>query len=109
MYSWELVNGRAHKTVLELHKRYGDIVRIAPDELSCCSPDMWREVWGRRKTELTEIPKDDIHYAEAKPSILGCEKPQHTRFRRIMAPSFTGTAVVEQSPFIKRHIDNLCV
>ncbi|KAK8130574.1 cytochrome P450 [Apiospora kogelbergensis] len=106
MYSWELVNGRAHKAVLALHKQYGDIVRIAPDELSVCSPEMWREVWGRRKTQLGEIPKDDIHYAEARTSILGCPKQQHTRFRRILAPGFTGTAVVEQSPFIKKHADN---
>ncbi|EFQ25310.1 cytochrome P450 [Colletotrichum graminicola] len=106
MYSWELVHGRAHKSVLALHKQYGDIVRIAPDELSVCSPAMWREVWGRRKTELGEIPKDDIHYAEALTSILGCPKKQHTRFRRILAPGFTGTAVAEQSPFIKKHVDN---
>lgn len=106
-YSWELINGRGHKAILELHKRYGDIVRIAPEELSVCSPEMWREVWGRRKTELGEIPKDDIHYSEALPSILGCPKPQHTRFRRILAPSFTGTAVVEQSPYIKMHVDKL--
>nr|WKY18102.1 cytochrome P450 monooxygenase [Colletotrichum cereale] len=106
MYSWELIHGRAHKSVLALHKQYGDIVRIAPDELSVCSPEMWREVWGRRKTELGEIPKDDIHYAEAQTSILGCPKKQHTRFRRILAPGFTGTAVAEQSPYIKRHVDN---
>lgn len=106
-YSWELINGRGHKAILDLHKRYGDIVRIAPEELSVCSPEMWREVWGRRKTELGEIPKDDVHYSEALPSILGCPKPQHTRFRRILAPSFTGTAVVEQSPYIKTHVDNL--
>ncbi|KAF4960705.1 hypothetical protein FGADI_784 [Fusarium gaditjirri] len=107
MYSWELINGRGHKAILALHKQYGDIVRIAPNELSVCSPAMWREVWGRRKTELGEIPKDDIHYAEARTSILGCEKKQHTRFRRILAPGFTGTAVVEQSHFIKKHVDNL--
>ncbi|KAF4805891.1 Trichothecene C-15 hydroxylase [Colletotrichum siamense] len=99
--------GQGHRKILQLHEKYGDIVRVAPDELVFCSPDAWKEIYGRRKTTRGEISKDYVHYAEAKDSILGAPKDRHTQLRRILSRGFTNSAVLDQEGLIKSHVDQL--
>ncbi|KAF4910609.1 Trichothecene C-15 hydroxylase [Colletotrichum fructicola] len=99
--------GQGHRKILQLHEKYGDIVRVAPDELVFCSPDAWKEIYGRRKTARGEISKDYVHYAEAKDSILGAPKDRHTQLRRILSRGFTNSAVLDQEGLIKSHVDQL--
>ncbi|GJD02291.1 cytochrome P450 CYP11/CYP12/CYP24/CYP27 subfamilies [Colletotrichum higginsianum] len=106
-YALACATGQAHRKVLRLHERYGDIVRVAPDELSICSPEAWKEVFGRRKTAVGEIAKDDVHYAEAKDSILGAPKDKHAQLRRILARGFSQRAILDQERLIKSHVDQL--
>jgi len=60
-----------------LHDKYGDVVRVAPNELSYVNPDAWQEIYGRNvrqvngeKKEASVLPKDAEFYsgvlAEAK-------------------------------------------
>jgi hypothetical protein len=51
--------------MLELHERYGDVVRLAPDELSYANEEAWREVYGYRsgrKEVGKEVVKDGVWY-----------------------------------------------
>ncbi|KAH0437092.1 hypothetical protein CcaCcLH18_03960 [Colletotrichum camelliae] len=106
-YAVTCATGQGHLKILQLHDKYGDIVRVAPDELSFCSPDAWKEIYGRRKTARGEISKDYVHYAEAKDSILGAPKDRHTQLRRILTRGFTNSAVLDQEGLIKSHVDQL--
>lgn len=50
----------------ELHDQYGDVVRIAPDELSYNSAQAWKDIYGRNKQPNGEIAlynKDPILYS----------------------------------------------
>jgi len=38
--------GRIHEYVDECHKKYGDAVRIAPDEISFIDPLAWKDING---------------------------------------------------------------
>lgn len=38
--------GDLHSVLMDLHTRYGDVVRIGPNELSIISPDAVREIYG---------------------------------------------------------------
>ncbi|KAB5545499.1 cytochrome P450 oxidoreductase [Coniochaeta sp. 2T2.1] len=42
----EIYRGHFEKTNIELHARYGPVVRIAPDEYSIDDPDAAREIYG---------------------------------------------------------------
>ncbi|KAK1962023.1 cytochrome P450 CYP11/CYP12/CYP24/CYP27 subfamily protein [Colletotrichum sublineola] len=106
-YAFACMTGQGHRKILQLHEAYGDIVRVAPNELSYCSPEAWKEVFGRRKTAAGEIGKDSLHYAEAKDSILGAPKEKHTQLRRILGRGFSHKAVLDQERLIKSHVDQL--
>jgi hypothetical protein len=46
---WRLLavwGGRAETTCLDLHKRYGDLVRIAPNCVSISKPDAISAIYG---------------------------------------------------------------
>lgn len=40
--------GRMHESLMDLHNKYGTVVRVAPDELSFSSP-----MRGKRSTAVT--------------------------------------------------------
>ncbi|OLN87487.1 Isotrichodermin C-15 hydroxylase 13 [Colletotrichum chlorophyti] len=106
-YAFTCAIGQGHRKILHLHETYGDIVRVAPNELSVCSPEAWKEVFGRCKTAAGEIGKDSLHYAEAKDSILGAPKDKHTQLKRILGRGFSYRAVLEQDQLIRFHVDQL--
>ena len=48
-------DGQYNNKIVEMHQKYGSIVRIAPDELSCSDPSFIDQVYagGRRRTHKT--------------------------------------------------------
>lgn len=99
--------GIGHLKILELHKRYGDVVRVAPDELLFSSSEVWKELFGRRKNAAGEIGKDPIHYAKGLDSILGAPRDKRASFRKVLTKGFPNQAMLEQEPLIKGHVYNL--
>lgn len=106
-YSFYCASGQGHHKILQLHERYGDVVRVAPGELSVCSPEGWKEVFGRRNNTAGEMGKDSLHYMEARESILGAPKERHAGLRRILSRGFSNQAMLDQEPLLKKHIDLL--
>ncbi|KAL4866519.1 hypothetical protein BDV12DRAFT_210446 [Aspergillus spectabilis] len=69
-YLYRAVMGTLPFDMLEFHKRYGDVVRIAPDELASAHPDAWKEIQGHRKGQremekaqwfYRPLPDDPLH------------------------------------------------
>jgi len=42
----KVFHGTVVYDIKKLHDKYGDVVRIAPDELSYTNPDAWQEIYG---------------------------------------------------------------
>lgn len=101
------ISGHSVRRILEFHERYGDIVRIAPDELSYNHPDAWSEIYGHRKHNEAENPKDPIFYNRNRDNILGSGRDAHARFRRILSHSFSAQSMLAQEPLIKVYVDQL--
>ncbi|GAD95590.1 hypothetical protein PVAR5_4236 [Paecilomyces variotii No. 5] len=73
-----------------LHDQYGDVVRIAPDELSFIDSTAWKAI-----------------YVSNGPSITQSNDADHSRYRRLLSHGFSDSSLRGQEPIIKSYIDLL--
>lgn len=106
-YAWMIITGRPHEHIASLHARYGPVVRIAPTQLSFTDPNAWREIFGHRKQGQSEHPKDPIFHAPFRGNIIGAERDDHRRFRRLLSHGFSAQAMMSQQPLITQYVDLL--
>ncbi|KAI5917042.1 cytochrome P450 [Camillea tinctor] len=99
--------GRPHVEIAELHHKYCNIVRIAPDQLSFQNLDAWKDIYGHRKGGAGENSKDPRRQVLSKNNLLGADRENHSLFRRSLAHGFSAQAIAEQQPLINKYIDLL--
>ncbi|KAK0612188.1 isotrichodermin C-15 hydroxylase [Immersiella caudata] len=92
----------------ELHEKYGDVVRIAPWELSYISAASWKDIsTGRNgKDPLPLNPIYGLHELDlfgAFSMLWTQNETEHARHRRIMAPAFSDRALREQEPIFAKY------
>ncbi|KAK7724649.1 hypothetical protein SLS63_008629 [Diaporthe eres] len=102
-----IVTGRPHEHIAALHTRYGPVVRISPTQLSFTDPSSWRDIFGHRKQGQPEHPKDPIFHAPFRGNIIGAERDDHRRFRRLLSHGFSAQAMMNQQPLITQYVDLL--
>lgn len=101
------LSGTAPQQILDLHQRYGPIVRVAPEILSFNHPDAMKEIRGHRKHGAGENGKDPIHMAAARKNIIGANREDHARYRRTLAHGFSAQAMMNQQPIILKYVNLL--
>ncbi|GAM37655.1 cytochrome P450 monooxygenase [Talaromyces pinophilus] len=106
-YVYRLTRGTLPMDLLEMHEHYGDIVRVAPDELSFAHPDAWSDIYKKSADEL-----DKAHWfyrvSEACPlSIISEYHEQHGLLRRQLTSGFSEKSLRDQEPIIRGYIDLL--
>lgn len=65
-YCYRLVTGRLPFDILELHRRYGEVVRIAPNELVFANAQAWKDIMGHRGPGEPEMEKAPQMYNTLK-------------------------------------------
>ncbi|KAJ6109331.1 cytochrome P450 monooxygenase [Penicillium sp. IBT 16267x] len=107
-YFRRAINGTLPFDMLDLHKRYGDIVRIAPDELAFSHPDAWKDIMGHKNGE-PEMAKANWFYRplDEPLHIVNEDIDEHKRLRRQMAHAFSEKSMREQEPMIRKYVDIL--
>ncbi|KAM0816462.1 hypothetical protein AB5N19_02264 [Seiridium cardinale] len=109
---YQLHTGNLHQHVTALHRQYGSVVRIAPNELSFTDPAAWKDIYGRKHSR-DELPFDPMFYGighnkkNSPSSILGAEKTEHDTIRKALAPAFSPTALRAQESIIGGYADLL--
>lgn len=107
-WGFSFMAGRMHESLMDLHNKYGTVVRVAPDELSFSSPDAWEEVYGRYKAgKRKENMKPGWYASRDSNDILGAEIGDHGRIRKILNFGFTASAMLDQEPAIVGFVDLL--
>jgi len=89
------------------HDRYGDVVRIAPDELSFTDVDGHLRQSSRTWTferNRTWFRKEAPHDPN---SIMGPDEEDHSRFRRNLTNAFSEKSLKAQAPIIQHYVDQL--
>lgn len=97
------------RRTLELHRQYGSVVRVGPNDLIYCSPQGLRDVWGHR-TGHEEFSKSDAQLSKppnGAHGILSADKDDHRRYRKLLLPSFSDKSLKEQEPKILERVDKL--
>ncbi|CAG9996205.1 unnamed protein product [Clonostachys byssicola] len=98
------MSGTGHKKMLELHEKYGDIVRIAPNQLSFGYPEAWEGMMGHRKRGQDENGKDpDFWRGDDNLTLVGSDRERHGRLRKILSHGFSAQAMMEQQPIFQRY------
>ncbi|KAH6962312.1 cytochrome P450 [Ilyonectria sp. MPI-CAGE-AT-0026] len=108
-YGFSWVGGFHPFRLQELHKRYGDVVRIAPNELSFANPDTYREIYAHASKGRKPFLKSKFyHQANVPPNVFTALDPQeHQRQRRYLANGFSTQALREQEPVIHKYVNLL--
>ncbi|UKZ89631.1 uncharacterized protein TrAFT101_004675 [Trichoderma asperellum] len=106
-YSLILTGGDGHHKVLDLHLKYGPIVRVAPNFLLFSHPDAVNDIRGHRKFGQPEHGKDPIRRMPNVHNIIGANREDHTRYRRSLAHGFSHQAMLDQEPIIGAYVDQL--
>ncbi|TKA34700.1 hypothetical protein B0A54_13300 [Friedmanniomyces endolithicus] len=103
-----LQKGYLHRDLLDLHNKYGPVVRIAPDELSYIDPQAWKDIYTTRLGHAT-IERGAVWFQKATPdepfSIMGHNEEHHARYRRAFMGAFSDKAIKDQSPRIEEYVE----
>ncbi|OGM45572.1 cytochrome P450 monooxygenase [Aspergillus bombycis] len=106
-YAWHCANGSLPFAIHELHVKYGDVVRVAPNELSYIHPDGWNEIYGHRPGKL-EILKDPSFYSSTlsgPEGVFRAPRDRHGYLRRQMSHGFSEKSMREQEDTIRHYAD----
>lgn len=106
---WD-VRGLQHSVIKDLHDRYGDVVRIAPNALVYRSASAWRDIYGHRTKGKKVFHKDPALYSPTPNgvnAIITANGEEHTRMRRLLTHAFSNKALHEQEGILHTYADML--
>ncbi|KAF2164203.1 hypothetical protein M409DRAFT_68079 [Zasmidium cellare ATCC 36951] len=95
--------------IVDLHQRYGEVVRVAPNELSFSGNGAYRDIHGHKKAGLRTLEKDPQFYRtpSGERDIVNGDFDDHARMRRVFAHAFSDRALKLQEPLFLTHVDKL--
>ncbi|KAJ5780592.1 Cytochrome P450 [Penicillium paradoxum] len=93
----------------KLHEKYGDAVRIAPNEVTFINQDAWKDIFSIRPGK-PQRPKDQRHVSVGPnhiPSMLRTDDKTHARYRRSLSHGFSEGSLQRQEVIVKSYVDLL--
>ncbi|TLD18380.1 hypothetical protein PspLS_10067 [Pyricularia sp. CBS 133598] len=112
-----LLRGTFAESAKNLHIKYGEIVRVAPNELSYIDHvlqtsgegEMKKEFFGiAQKAQSSPAPsKSQDSGSTVESMTIMSKKDDHVRFRRLFQPAFTHAALKAQQPIIASCADQV--
>ncbi|CAO2654499.1 Nn.00g112320.m01.CDS01 [Neocucurbitaria sp. VM-36] len=113
-YALRMRSGDIIPWIKELHERYGDAVRVAPNEVSFISAETaWPDIYGFRTGKY----KDTGAYLKDRSwfpmplnktwSIIAAGEEEHSRMRRNLSHAFSDKALRQQETLVQSYVDLL--
>ncbi|KAK9424154.1 putative Cytochrome P450 [Seiridium unicorne] len=101
---WDVYKQRPEVTHQKLHAKYGDVVRLGPNNLSFADPKALKSIYGLNKGFV----KSDFYIVQQ--SVVGghrlaslfstTDNDFHSQFRRCVNSAFSMSALVQYEPFV---------
>jgi len=95
------LRGRQHIYYSQLHKKYGDVVRVGPNELSICNVNAVAPLMGPNGLEKGPFWSGRIPVQPVKPLVTIVDKTEHARRRRSWTRAFSTTALKGYEGLVK--------
>ncbi|KAH7024893.1 cytochrome P450 [Microdochium trichocladiopsis] len=94
---------------IELHRKYGPVVRIGPNRVIVAGSVAWLQVYGvRGSSGVGEFGKTQgFLYPTDHMALLGAPWEDHRRQRRQLNHAFSVAALHEQEPIITQYVNRL--
>ncbi|KAF2793127.1 putative cytochrome P450, partial [Melanomma pulvis-pyrius CBS 109.77] len=104
------MGGRFHLHIEKCHKRYGEVFRVSPNELSFCSVGARRAIYTPRKRGVAQIPKNEFYEvlnSGFEVASLGTETDPYLgqQKREYFSAAMSAKGLAQQEPVIQRTID----
>ena len=101
-----ILRGQFTFHISELHKRYGPIIRIAPDELHISDSDFWGTLYGPGRTDKFEYFQNRQNIPR---SIFATPDHALHKLRKApLLPLFSKKRISDFQPVIREKLDLLC-
>lgn len=94
----------SHDRYLELHNKYGDLVRIGPNCVSISKPDMIQSIYGIQKgyvkSDFYAVWQNIVNGKRTPSLVFTTDEAQHAMLKRPIAPAFSLSTLVDFEPLI---------
>ncbi|TVY80264.1 Cytochrome P450 monooxygenase sdnF [Lachnellula suecica] len=98
------IAGNLHHSLLALHEQYGEVVRIAPNELSFISAAAFQQIYGT--DSIARNPRLPALNGNQHDIMFWTNIADHTRFRKYLIHSLNGpSAISGHESVIQRNAD----
>ncbi|KAI6084451.1 cytochrome P450 [Hypoxylon rubiginosum] len=107
-YAYHSLTGRWPWVMEDVLKNYGDIVRIAPNELVFVTPQALTDIYGSHNKNMELFPKTQInnHGNDEHGGIIWEWDPvRHREVAKKLSPAFSGRALKAKEPTLHKYID----
>ncbi|KAI1178500.1 cytochrome P450 [Nemania sp. FL0916] len=104
---WVWLSGR-HPTIMEsAHRKYGSVVRVAPNELSFNTYQAYYDIYSTPPRNKQLFTKDSKFYYNgyARVSVYVIDPAEHARQRKLLAPGFGSVAMRKQEDVVHQYVD----
>ena len=106
------MNGKLAVKFHILHRKYGPVVRTAPNELSFIEASAWKTIYGQQKDRYTPFRKNYDTFNETRNqvghhSIFLAGDEDHKRMRRVLGHAFSSQALRDQESRVRENVDGL--
>ncbi|KAI0550320.1 putative cytochrome P450 [Xylaria curta] len=107
---YNVLGGRWHRRIDEQHKKYGAVVRVAPNELSFASIDSWKDIYGYTTGDHGTCIKSEFYEVFGggfNSSCIGSERnpEEHRRMKKALSGAFSTKSLLEQETIVNENVD----
>ena len=92
--------------MVELHKQYGEVVRLDHETLSFTTAQAWNDIYGYGHGK-NQWPKQEWKPPGAPDNIIFSGDAEHGKLRKALAPAFSEQALRLQEGLIKSYVEML--
>ncbi|KAB2572400.1 Cytochrome P450 monooxygenase rdc4 [Lasiodiplodia theobromae] len=111
VYLYHFLAGTSVSWVAAQHRRYGAVVRLAPDRLSYTKAEAWKDIFGHRTGGHRANPKDARTQSGAIDGyhslVTEPDDERHGQTRRVFSHAFSDRALVQQEGLIQGYVGEL--
>ncbi|KAF3760420.1 hypothetical protein M406DRAFT_52939 [Cryphonectria parasitica EP155] len=107
---WHTMRGRSHRVIQDMHRKYGPVFRVSPNELSFASAASWKAIYGFPPPGSAHLIKGefyDVFGGAYKTGCIGSERDPatHALKKKNLTAAFSAKALAAQEPIVQACLD----